>query len=86
MKFTWDKEKRQTNLEKHGVDFTRASQIFGGRVVEWIDDRYDYGETRIRALGVAGGEVLHLTYTWRGSARRIISARRANERERRKYY
>ena len=86
MKFTWDEQKQQTNLEKHGLDFTTASRIFGGRIVKWIDDRYDYGETRIRALGEVAGLVLHVTYTRRNSARRIISARRANERERRKYY
>ena len=86
MKFTWDEQKQQANLDKHGLDFTTASRIFGGRIVKWIDDRYDYGETRIRALGVAGGEVLHLTYTWRSSTRPIISARKANERERRKSY
>ncbi|MBV8614711.1 MAG: BrnT family toxin [Acetobacteraceae bacterium] len=53
-----------------------------GQTIEWPDNRRDYGETRIRALGESSGEVLHVVYTRRGDVIRIISIRRANRRER----
>jgi hypothetical protein len=48
-------------------------------------DRHIYGERRIVALGEIEGEVFVVVYTWRGTYRRIISARRANRRERDAY-
>ena len=49
--FEWDDGKARYNLGKHGVDFTDAAQIFAGPVLTAIDDREDYGERRIRAIG-----------------------------------
>ena len=49
------------------------------------DDRVDYGERRIRAIGRAGDDILFVVYTWRGEVRRIISARLADRRERNAY-
>jgi len=46
-----------------------------------IDDRWEYGETRVIAVGEAGGYIIVVVYTWRGEDRRIISARKANSRE-----
>ena len=42
------------------------------RRVEWIDDRQDYGEVRIIAIGAVGPDILTVVYTWRGNRRRII--------------
>jgi uncharacterized protein len=86
MLFEWDAAKEVRNLEKHGVDFRRAIAIFDRYIVEIVDDRRDYRETRIRCLGEIGGRVYSVIYTWRGPNRRIISARKANERETRDYY
>ena len=86
MEFEWDENKRQSNLSKHGIDFVDAAKIFNRPVLERVDNRYDYGETRIVALGEVNGVVLFVVYTWRGEIRRIISARRATKRERNKYY
>ena len=44
--FQWDLRKEQGNLRKHCLDFTSASLIWAGPVVEKIDDRREYGETR----------------------------------------
>src|SRR2546423_1876362 len=77
----WDTRKESLNIEKHHLDFTTASQIWNGQIVEKIDDRRDYRETRIIATGEAGGTILVVVYTRRGEKRRIISARRANSRE-----
>ncbi len=43
IEFEWDEQKRLSNLEKHGIDFIRACQIFDGYTVEFDDSRYDYG-------------------------------------------
>jgi uncharacterized DUF497 family protein len=84
--FEWDENKRQINLEKHGIDFADIQPIFTNPIVQQEDKRYDYGESRIVLLGIVSETVLYIVYTWRGSICRIISARRANQRERRKYY
>ena len=60
--------------------------LFDGPVTETVDGCTDYGETRINALGEIDGRVYFVTYTWRGAVRRIISARKANEREQRTYH
>jgi len=79
--FEWDPQKEQSNLRKHHLDFTTASLIWNGLVVEKTDDRRGYGERRIVAIGETAGRVVVVVYTWRGEDRRIISARRANSRE-----
>lgn len=70
----WDEDKRRRNIEEHGVDFRLAALIFSSPVIEARDDRDDYGEARYRALGHVGDEYLLVAFTWRGDARRIISA------------
>lgn len=82
MEFEWDDAKSEANLAERGIGFDFAARIFEGSVIEWIDDRHDYGEDRIIALGQVDGEWLVVVYTWRGEARRVISARKANRRER----
>jgi len=63
-----------------GFDF--AALVFASGVVEWPDDRHDYGEARFRAVGMADAILLHVVYTDRGAVRRIISARPASRKER----
>jgi uncharacterized DUF497 family protein len=85
MSFEWDEAKRQINLRDHDVDFIDVFPLFDGETVERVDDRFDYGETRIRCLGEINGRVYVVVYTWRSENRRIISARKANAREQREY-
>jgi len=80
--FEWDETKSEETLRKRGFDFAYASLIFDGAVLEMNDDRVDYGEARIQAIGQADATVLFVVYTWRGKTRRIISARLAKRRER----
>ena len=47
----------------------------------WQDTRGNYGEERFRAVGESEGDILHVVFTWRGDAVRIISVRRANRKE-----
>jgi uncharacterized DUF497 family protein len=82
VEFEWDPAKSAATEQARGISFARAAEIFAGRMVEWIDDRRPYSETRIRALGESAGEVLHVVYTRRAAVIRIISARRANRKER----
>lgn len=83
--FEWNGEKWELNLEKHKVDFYDAVLIFENETFECIDDREDYGEIRINAIGYVDDEYYVVTYTWRGENMRIISARKAGRRDRRKY-
>lgn len=79
--FEWDETKSEANLRTRGFDFACASLIFEGPTLERGDDRADYGEERIQAIGKVGEDTLFVVYTWRGSVRRIISARLADRRE-----
>jgi uncharacterized DUF497 family protein len=81
MDFEWDEAKRHANLEKHGVDFVLATQIFDGPTVEIPDERRNYGALRIGAYGIASGIVLFVIYTLRGNRLRLISAGKAGTYE-----
>ena len=84
--FEWDESKRLSNLQKHGIDFIRACQIFDGLTVEFEDNRYDYGEDRFIAIGETQGVILTVVFTYREDLIRLISARPATRYERNLYY
>jgi len=84
--FEWDSRKEQGNLRKHHFDFTSATLSWAGPVIKMIDDRREYGETRIIAIADADGYIIVVVYTWRGEDRRIISARKANSREKKNLF
>jgi uncharacterized protein len=84
--FEWDERKNQTNIEKHGIDFEDVIPVFFSKeALVMQDNRKDYGEDRLVILCPLDGRMIHVTYTARGTAIRMISARRANNRERRRY-
>ena len=85
MDFEWDATKNQRNIEKHGIDFADAVRIFENPTIEVVDNRRDYGEKRVVAMGTVENITLCVVYTARGGTRRVISARRASRRERRTY-
>ena len=86
MTFEWDEAKNAGNINKHGVSFAIASRIFEEAVVTFRDDRFEYGEEREISIGQVEG-ILFLTvvHTDRDGKTRIISARRANGVERKRY-
>ena len=90
MIFEWDEKKEQINIERHGVNFRIAAQIFlDDNVLQRMDDIHSFGEIRMQAIGaVNDGQVMVLTasYTERGERIRIINARKATKQERRLYY
>jgi uncharacterized protein len=70
-----------------GISFEDATRIFEGPTVEKVDDRFDYGETRVYAVGLVNGLEITVVYTDRSHGeRRIISAWRAEPHERRYYW
>ncbi len=52
MNFVWDQRKNRANLARHGIVFEDAIRICEGPTIEKVDDRFDYGETRVYAIGV----------------------------------
>lgn len=85
MEITYDAEKRGLTLEKRGLDFEDAVHVFAGPVLDIEDDRQDYGETRWLTFGLLNERIVAVVWTQRGEARHIISMRKANERERKRY-
>jgi uncharacterized protein len=83
MHFDWDEVKSQRTLKERGFSFEYAARIFLGRTLERQDDRREYGEIRVQAIGQAAGDILFVVYTDRGDTCHLISARLANRKERR---
>ena len=86
MEFEWDEGKRQTNIDKHKIDFVDAIRIFDGFHVEQENDGRDDGEERRVITGDLDGAVITVVYTEREIRCRLISARRASPKERLVYY
>jgi len=87
LEFNWDEAKRSTNIEKHGIDFYIAFLLLQTEsLIQEVDDRKDYGELRYRATGKWGDKILVVVYAVDNGTIRIISARRANSRERQIYW
>jgi uncharacterized protein len=85
--FEWDDTKAAENLASHGVSFEAARLAFDDPfAVAREDRRQNYGEDRSILLGMVQGRVLAVAYTQRGARVRIISARLAEPRERRRYH
>jgi hypothetical protein len=87
MRFEWDEAKNKANREKHGISFEEAVVVFDGIVFTRVDDREGYGEVREISIGEIGNfVVVVVVHTDRGNVTRIISARLADDRERKRYY
>ena len=86
MDFEWDMAKSDLCQISRNFDFTYVISSFKDpTLLVEQDQRWDYGEERFRALGLLNEKVFVVIYTKRPSAIRIISARRANRREVRRY-
>lgn len=86
MNFEWDEAKSEACHAERGFDFAYAVRVFldPDRLIE-PDDRFDYGEPRHRLLGRIEGRIFVVVYTSRGKRFRLISARKANQKEVRRY-
>ena len=79
----WDEPKRQATLLLRGLDFSMVRDLDLDTAVIDPDDRRDYGEARFKATGMIGGRLFIVIFTPRGERFRLISLRKANEREKR---
>ena len=87
MNYFWDPRKNRRNVARHGIAFQDAIKIFEGPTLEQVDERFDYGEVRVYAVGVVNGIEITVIYTDDpNSGRRIISAWRAERHEREAYW
>jgi uncharacterized DUF497 family protein len=87
LQFEWDENKARANARKHGVAFEEASSVFADPLAAIFDDEaHSIAELREIMVGhSADGRLLIVSFTERGDAIRIISAREATQRERRDY-
>ncbi|MGF1463889.1 MAG: BrnT family toxin [Maricaulaceae bacterium] len=85
--FEWDDAKAAANADKHGVTFEMARDVFSDPfALEWLDPRFT-AETRYCLIGAVEGRILFVAYTLvEGERIRIISARKAEPFERRRYH
>lgn len=89
MNVTFDPAKDAANMAKHGVSLSEAAGFEWGTAVVWPDTRREYGEARMVALGYIGLRIMALVFVDRPpekpTERRIISLRKANSREVKRY-
>lgn len=81
MKITCDPDKRLRTWQERSLDFLQAGEIFAGVHFTHEDQRRAYPEVRFITVGCLAGRLVVLVWTPDGEAVRIISMRKANERE-----
>ena len=87
MRFEWDANKALINLVKHKISFREATEVFDDPyVVEIYDTFHSTDETRFSLIGFSSKRLLFVVFTVRSTNTiRLISARKANQAERRIY-
>lgn len=81
MAITFDPAKREVTLQDRGFDFLDAEVVFEGPTYDAVDDRQNYGETRIITVGLLRGRMVVVGWTPRGADRHVFTMRKANDRE-----
>jgi uncharacterized DUF497 family protein len=85
VKIEFDPAKDAINREKHGISLADAVEMDWSNALVWNDTRRDYGEPRQVALAPLGDRLYCVAFVDRGKVRRIISLRKANQREFNRY-
>lgn len=85
MKIDFDPRKDEANRTKHGIGLAQAARLDWSAVLWKPDERSAYGEPRCVGVGPIDDRLFDVVYGDRGPVRRIISLRRANAREVRRY-
>ncbi len=85
MHIEFDPAKDSSNQAKHGVSLALAAQLDWGSALVWADSRTSYGEARQSALGLMGERMYFVAFVDRADVRRVISLRKANNREKLHY-
>jgi uncharacterized protein len=81
MEIEFDTAKDEVNKTKHGVSLSMAVELDWEAALVWVDERFEYNETRMIALAPMTEILYYVAFVDRGEVRRIISLRRANRRE-----
>ena len=85
MNLEFDQVKRDKTLLERGLDFARAVEVFDNLHFTGQDKRMDYEEDRFITVGWLHEDMIVMVWTPRGEVRRIISMRKANDREKTLY-
>jgi uncharacterized DUF497 family protein len=85
MRYEWNEDKSLANRITHGIGFDAIAKFEWETALEFIDDREDYGELREVAIGFIGVRLHYLIFTRSGDVIRVISLRRATNKEKRRY-
>lgn len=85
MQLEWDEEKRLRTLEERGLDFADVVYFEFADSITIPDTRRDYGEKRFNSLGFLDGVLCNVCWTMRNDVFRVISLRKCNDRERKRY-
>ena len=85
MKITFDPAKRAETLRRRRIDFLDAESVFAGLTYTILDQRFPYSEDRYITVGLLSGRMVIVVWTPTEDGRRIISMRKANDREQARY-
>lgn len=85
LRYVFDPAKDRINRAKHGASLALAEVLFAGPHAAMADDRFDYGEVRQIAFGLIRDRLFVCVYADREEERRVISLRKANQREVKRY-
>jgi uncharacterized DUF497 family protein len=86
MRFEWDEDKNEGNIRRHGIDFADLPALFDSPLLTDLDERMEYGEERWVTIGMLSNLAVVVVWTERAQETiRIISARKANTYERKRY-
>ena len=85
VRITFDPAKSERNLRLRGLPFKRANEFAFSSALFRVDDRKEFPETRIVAIGLLGDRVHVLCFTETSDGIRVISFRKANAREVQRY-
>ena len=85
MKIVYDQAKSDRNVRERGLSFDRAADFDFETALFLVDDRRDYGESRHLAIGYVEERLHVLCFVERPSGIRVVSFRKANKREARRY-
>lgn len=85
MDIVFDSAKNTANIKKHGVSLASATSLEWEDALSWKDERQTYGEARMCALAYIAHRLYYVVYVDRDEVRRVISLRKANLREIKRY-
>lgn len=85
MRITFDPAKRDVTFRERGLAFEDAALVFAGDTLTVEDQRQDYRERRYQTVGFLAGRMIMVVWTPRGIGRHVISMRKCNAREKKRY-